>query len=121
MPESALLAHDLVRTLGARRVLDGIGLTGAPGHRIGLIGENGVGKSTLLRLLAGADEPDGGAVVRPRDTGFLHQEMPFDPASTIEDVLDGALREAWTESAHSSPLSTYSAQGGLPQDPGRAA
>ena len=94
MPQSALLAHDLVRTLGARRVLDGISLTGAPGQRIGLIGENGVGKSTLLRLLAGADEPDGGAVVRPRDTGFLPQEMPFDPGSTIGDVLGDALREA---------------------------
>ncbi|RAY13167.1 ABC transporter ATP-binding protein [Actinomadura craniellae] len=94
MPEPALLAHDLVRTLGARRVLDGVSLTAAPGHRIGLLGENGAGKSTLLRLLAGTDEPDAGTVVRPRDLGFLHQEMPFDPAATIADVLDDALREA---------------------------
>jgi len=94
MPQSPLLAYDLVRTLGARRVLDGISLTAAPGQRIGLIGENGAGKSTLLRLLAGADEPDGGTVVRPPDTGFLHQEMPFDPASAIAGVLDDALREA---------------------------
>ncbi|RKR92072.1 macrolide transport system ATP-binding/permease protein [Micromonospora pisi] len=94
MSGSALLAHDLVRTLGARRVLDGVSLTAAPGHRIGLIGENGVGKSTLLRLLAGADEPDTGTVVRPSDLGFLHQEMPFDAGSTIADVLDDALREA---------------------------
>ncbi|CAJ62152.1 Putative antibiotic ABC transporter protein, ATP-binding [Frankia alni ACN14a] len=69
-------------------------LTAAPGHRVGLIGENGAGKSTLLRLLAGVDEPDGGAVTRPADVGFLHQEMPFDPAATIADVLDEALREA---------------------------
>ncbi|MEV1286578.1 ABC-F family ATP-binding cassette domain-containing protein [Micromonospora sp. NPDC049679] len=94
MPASALLAHDLVRTLGTRRVLDGVSLTAAPGHRIGLIGENGTGKSTLLRLLAGADEPDAGTVVRPADLGFLHQEMPYDPAATITDVLDDALREA---------------------------
>ncbi|MFI6265462.1 ABC-F family ATP-binding cassette domain-containing protein [Micromonospora sp. NPDC051006] len=94
MPPSALLAHDLVRTLGTRRVLDGVSLTAAPGRRIGLIGENGVGKSTLLRLLAGADEPDAGTVVRPADLGHLHQEMPFDPGSTIADVLDDALREA---------------------------
>ena len=94
MPEPALLAHDLVRTLGTRRVLDGVSLTAAPGHRIGLIGENGTGKTTLLRLLAGLDEPDGGDVTRPPDLGFLHQEMPFDPASTIAGVLDEALREA---------------------------
>jgi macrolide transport system ATP-binding/permease protein len=94
MPASALLAHDLVRTLGTRRVLDGVSLTAAPGHRIGLIGENGTGKSTLLRLLAGADEPDAGTVVRPAALGFLHQEMPYDPAATITDVLDDALHEA---------------------------
>jgi macrolide transport system ATP-binding/permease protein len=94
MSASALLAQDLVRTLGTRRVLDGISIVAAPGHRIGLIGENGTGKSTLLRLLAGADEPDAGTVVRPPDLGFLHQEMPFDPASTLAGVLDDALREA---------------------------
>ncbi|MFV5997010.1 ABC-F family ATP-binding cassette domain-containing protein [Streptomyces sp. NPDC056231] len=94
MPQPALLAHDLVRNLGGRRVLDGVSLTASPGHRIGLIGENGVGKSTLLRVLAGVDEPDAGSVTRPGDLGFLHQEMPFDAGSTIAAVLDEALREA---------------------------
>ncbi|MER5476826.1 ABC-F family ATP-binding cassette domain-containing protein [Streptomyces sp. NPDC002734] len=93
-PVSALIAHDLVHSLGGRRVLDGISLTAAPGRRIGLIGENGVGKSTVLRLLAGADEPDAGTVSRPVDLGFLHQEMPYDARSTIAVVLDEALREA---------------------------
>ncbi|MFF9131225.1 ABC-F family ATP-binding cassette domain-containing protein [Streptomyces sp. NPDC014806] len=94
MPQPALLAHDLVRDLGGRRVLDGVGLTASPGHRIGLIGENGVGKSTLLRVLAGVDEPDAGSVSRPADIGFLHQELPFDAASTVGAVLQDALREA---------------------------
>ncbi|MFD8613068.1 ABC-F family ATP-binding cassette domain-containing protein [Streptomyces sp. NPDC059631] len=94
MPQPALLAHDLVRTLGDRRVLDGVSLTASPGHRIGLIGENGVGKSTLLRLLAGTDEPDAGQVVRPPDLGFLQQEAPYDAGATLADVLDDALREA---------------------------
>jgi len=75
-------------------VLDGVSLVAAPGHRIGLIGENGTGKSTLLRLLAGVDEPDGGSVVRPPDLGYLHQEMPFDFAATVRDVVDDALRDA---------------------------
>ncbi|MFF8381243.1 ABC-F family ATP-binding cassette domain-containing protein [Streptomyces sp. NPDC015661] len=94
MPQPALLAHDLVRDLGGRRVLDGISLTASPGHRIGLIGENGVGKSTLLRVLGGLDEPDAGSVTRPADLGFLHQEMPYDSDTTIAAVLDEALREA---------------------------
>jgi len=53
----ALIATDLVRSLGGRRVLDGVNLTASPVERVGLIGDNGVGKSTLLRLLAGADQP----------------------------------------------------------------
>ncbi|GHB10979.1 ABC transporter ATP-binding protein [Streptomyces tendae] len=94
MPQPALIAHDLVRNLGGRRVLDGVGLTASPGHRIGLIGENGVGKSTLLRLLAGVDEPDAGSVTRPPDSGFLQQEMAFDAEATIAAVLDESLRES---------------------------
>ncbi|MHB9756362.1 ABC-F family ATP-binding cassette domain-containing protein [Streptomyces sp. BYX5S] len=93
MAEPALVAHDLIRTLGDRRVLDGVSLTASPGRRIGLIGENGVGKSTLLRLLAGADTPDSGSVVRPPDLGFLQQEAPYDASATLADVLDDALRE----------------------------
>ncbi|GAA2573874.1 MULTISPECIES: ABC-F family ATP-binding cassette domain-containing protein [Streptomyces] len=104
MSHPALLAHDLVHTLGARRVLDGVSLTASPGHRIGLIGENGVGKSTLLRLLAGADEPDSGSVVRPPDLGFLHQEMPYEAGATIADVLDDALREARADLAELAAL-----------------
>ncbi|MDP9792272.1 macrolide transport system ATP-binding/permease protein [Catenuloplanes nepalensis] len=94
MSMPALLAHDLVRTLGSRRVLDGVSLVAAPGQRIGLIGENGTGKTTLLRLLAGADVPDSGSVVRPESLGFLHQELPFPSGATLSDVLDDALREA---------------------------
>uniref|UniRef100_UPI002F909DA1 ABC-F family ATP-binding cassette domain-containing protein n=1 Tax=Streptomyces sp. NBC_01592 TaxID=2975889 RepID=UPI002F909DA1 len=114
MSRPSLLAHDVVRTLGARRVLDGVSLTASPGHRIGLIGENGVGKSTLLRLLAGVDEPDAGSVTRPADLGFLHQELPFDDASTIADVLDEALREARDDLAELERLTERLAH--VPQD-----
>ncbi|MFJ8053500.1 ABC-F family ATP-binding cassette domain-containing protein [Streptomyces luteogriseus] len=114
MPQHALLAHDLVRSLGGRRVLDGVSLTSSPGHRIGLIGENGVGKSTLLRLLAGVDEPDTGSVSRPDGLGFLHQEMPFDTGATIAAVLDEALREAREDLAELERLSEELAR--VPED-----
>ncbi|MFF2624563.1 ABC-F family ATP-binding cassette domain-containing protein [Kitasatospora griseola] len=99
MTQPALIAHDLVRVLGGRRILDGLSLTAAPGRRLGLIGENGCGKSTLLRVLAGVDEPDAGSVDRPADLGYLHQEIPFDAATTVAAVLDDALREARTDLA----------------------
>ncbi|NEE07896.1 ABC-F family ATP-binding cassette domain-containing protein [Streptomyces sp. SID7499] len=114
MPHHALLAHDLVRSLGGRRVLDGVSLTASPGHRIGLIGENGVGKSTLLRLLGGVDEPDAGIVSRPDELGFLHQEMPFDGGTTIAAVLDEALREAREDLAELERLGEALAR--LPED-----
>ncbi|MFF7069582.1 ABC-F family ATP-binding cassette domain-containing protein [Streptomyces pseudovenezuelae] len=110
----ALLAHDLVRTLGDRRVLDGISLTAAPGRRIGLIGENGAGKSTLLRVLAGLDAPDAGTVTRPADLGFLHQEMPYDADATIAVVLDEALREAREDLAELDRIGTELAR--VPED-----
>ncbi|MEV4765211.1 ABC-F family ATP-binding cassette domain-containing protein [Micromonospora chokoriensis] len=102
----ALVAHDLVRVRGTRRVLDGVSLTAAPGHRIGLIGENGTGKTTLLRVLAGVDEPDAGTVTRPTDVGFLHQEMPFTSSATIATVLDDALREARADLAELDRIGT---------------
>ncbi|MES4903441.1 MULTISPECIES: ABC-F family ATP-binding cassette domain-containing protein [unclassified Streptomyces] len=114
MPQSPLLAHDLVRTLGSRRVLDGVSLAASPGHRVGLIGENGAGKSTLLRLLAGADTPDAGRVTRPAGLGFLQQEMPFDAGATIADVMDDALREAREDLAELERLSGELAR--TPQD-----
>ncbi|MFF7762953.1 ABC-F family ATP-binding cassette domain-containing protein [Streptomyces griseorubiginosus] len=112
--QPALLAQDVVRTLGDRRILDGISLTAAPGRRIGLIGENGVGKSTLLRVLAGLDTPDAGSVTRPADLGFLHQEMPYDAGATIAVVLDEALREAREDLAELDRLGTELAH--VPED-----
>lgn len=106
----ALIAQDLVRTFGTRRVLDGVSLTASPGHRIGLIGENGVGKTTLLRLLAGTDDPDGGSVVRPAELGFLEQELPFEAEQTVADVLDDALRESRDDLAELDRLSAALAE-----------
>ncbi|HET8642704.1 MAG TPA: ATP-binding cassette domain-containing protein, partial [Pseudonocardiaceae bacterium] len=88
-----LRAQDLVKGYRGRRVLDGVSVTASPGQRLGLVGENGVGKSTLLRLLAGVEEPDHGEVVRPADTGHLDQELPWPGDTTIRGVVDDALAD----------------------------
>ena len=53
--------------------------------RIGLVGKNGVGKSTLLKIILGWQQPDGGSVVVPdgRSVGYLPQEMHFEGSETV--------------------------------------
>jgi ATP-binding cassette subfamily F protein 3 len=67
-----------------------------PNERIGLIGYNGTGKSTLLRLLAGEYQPSSGTVERSRSTtiGYLHQDLlSFDTGDSILQVALGAFEQ----------------------------
>lgn len=89
--QPSLVARDLVRIRGGRRILDGVAFTASPGQRIGLIGENGAGKTTLLRVLAGLDVPESGEITRPARIGILHQEPVFPATVSITDVVDAAL------------------------------
>jgi ATP-binding cassette subfamily F protein uup len=57
-----LVAEGLSRTLGGRTLIRDLDLVLSPGTRLGLLGANGTGKTTLLRLLAGLDAPDAGSV-----------------------------------------------------------
>jgi len=80
-------------------VLAGASLELRPGERLALIGRNGAGKTTILRLLAGRETPDGGETFRrPGITfGLLDQDARFegDDAAglTVADVADGAFRD----------------------------
>ncbi len=49
---------------GVHHVLDGVNLTVHPGEKIGIVGRNGAGKSTMIRILSGAERPDSGKLVR---------------------------------------------------------
>ncbi|MHA6799961.1 ABC-F family ATP-binding cassette domain-containing protein [Bounagaea algeriensis] len=94
MSDAAFLhARDVVKHYGDRRVLNGVTVSAPAGRRVGVVGENGVGKSTLLRVLAGVEEEDTGTVRRPADCGFLHQELPFPPEAAVQDVVDDALAD----------------------------
>jgi putative ABC transport system ATP-binding protein len=58
-----------------RRILDGLSLTVRPGEYVAIVGESGVGKSTLLNLVAGLDVPDGGEVrLEGRDLASLSED-----------------------------------------------
>src|SRR5689334_1272531 len=59
-----LAARTISKSYGETVVLDGLSLAVTPSSRIGVVGPNGIGKSTLLHLLAGAEHPDSGSVTR---------------------------------------------------------
>ncbi len=79
-----LVASGITKTLGDRRLLDGLDLILQPGQRLGVVGANGSGKSTLLKLIAGELEPDEGQI---RTAEYL-QVVYFDQA---REHLDPAM------------------------------
>ncbi|MGW5738396.1 MULTISPECIES: ABC-F family ATP-binding cassette domain-containing protein [Streptomyces] len=90
-----LLAENVHCVLGDRMVLRDVSLTVSRGERVGLIGENGRGKSTLLRVLAGELPLRRGQVVRAvaGHVGFLPQQPAFPDRATLATVLARATAE----------------------------
>jgi ATPase subunit of ABC transporter with duplicated ATPase domains len=95
MPGS-LAARDISKSYAAIQVLDSVSLVVAPGDRVGVLGPNGIGKSTLLRVLAGLEEPDSGRVLRHGSVAYLQQEPPAESLSggqAARSALAAVMRE----------------------------
>jgi ATP-binding cassette subfamily F protein uup len=76
-----------------RMVLNDLTLGIQEGERLGLVGRNGAGKTTFLRILAGLQAPDSGEISRQRDlvVSYLPQDFMLDAAKSVkENILDGA-------------------------------
>jgi ATPase subunit of ABC transporter with duplicated ATPase domains len=85
-----LAARDITKHHGSEAVLRSVSLTVKPGSRIGVVGPNGIGKSTLLRVLAGLEVPDGGSVTRAPaalEVGYLPQEADAREGETVLGYL----------------------------------
>src|SRR6516225_920831 len=74
MRGGTIVATDISKEFGATLVLHRVSLTVPPGARIGVVGPNGPGKWTLLRVLAGVEELSSGRVERTGTVGYLPQE-----------------------------------------------
>lgn len=98
MHTSQLTLCHVTKRYPGRTVLDQVSFTLKPGEKAGLIGDNGTGKSTLLRLIAGRERPDGGEVTvnAAGGIGHLPQSIPLPPTATVQDVIDLALADLRT-------------------------
>jgi ABC-type sugar transport system ATPase subunit len=104
MPPPFLVASGVAKSFGGAQALRGVGMTLSAGEVHGLVGANGAGKSTFIRILAGLVQPDAGSlVVDGAATGpltpqaatalglsFIHQELALVPGMTVlENVMLG--------------------------------
>lgn len=121
---AALLgAQEVTKRYGAQTVLNGVSVTIHEGDRIGLIGKNGSGKSTFMRILAGAEPPDGGLVTRRNllRVAMLTQRCEFDKDRHVGDILRAAADELRSMVAEYHHLNEVIARGeGTPEVEARA-
>ena len=95
-------AENLSISFGTRTILDGVSLGLEEGDRIGMVGRNGDGKSTLMSLLAERQSPDDGRVTRRRDVtvGYLDQSDVLDGDLTVGQAIVGdAADYEWASNA----------------------
>ena len=106
-PAAVLTATGLCKDRAAQPVLADISLTVAPGDRVGVVGPNGVGKTTLLRILAGLEAPDAGRVeVSPpgASVGYLAQNRERPIGYGVEEYLRHRAGLAQAEAALESAV-----------------
>ena len=91
-----LTIQDLTYRIGGRLLLDKVNLTVFPGQRIGLVGPNGTGKSTLFKLIAGELAADSGKIsfIKGATMGMVRQDLPEDDTTLIDVVLASDVERA---------------------------
>src|SRR5688572_24351144 len=85
---SLIIANSLSKSFGAEDLFANVSFSVAKGARLALVGPNGIGKTTLLRILIGQEEPSFGTVTRARNLriGYLPQEADFELTGSLWDV-----------------------------------
>ena len=85
--------ESVCKTYGDRALLDHVSFYMKSGDRVGIVGVNGCGKSTFLRLAAGVESPDEGSVSYDPNVrlGYLPQNPAFDPENTVMEQVEAGL------------------------------
>ncbi len=92
---SLLTVSSLTKSYGHIDIFANLSFGVAKGARLGIVGPNGVGKTTLLRILAGADEASSGTVHKSRGVriGYLSQEADFEMTGTLWDACESVFAD----------------------------
>ena len=92
---SLVTFNDVHLAYGPQVVFDGLGLVVHPGEHVGLVGPNGCGKTTLLRLITGDVRPEMGSVIRNKNLriGYLPQEPQYDGSRTVIEEMHAGFED----------------------------
>ncbi len=96
------------KALGDKVVLDDVTLSFLHGAKIGVVGPNGTGKSTLLKLMAGLEQPSNGDAIRDPDAtvGILLQEPPLTEGATVLENVEEAVADIQAKLDRYNEIST---------------
>jgi ATP-binding cassette subfamily F protein 3 len=92
-PVPLLAATNLRHNYGDNIIIDGVSLSVEPGERVGIVGRNGCGKTTLMKILSGSIAPDHGTVnlQRSATAGYLHQDPNLELTDTVLEAAERAF------------------------------
>ena len=91
-----LTLENITKAYGERKLFDNTGFYLQEGEKAGIIGINGTGKSTLLKMIAGLEEPDEGRIVRANHVvvSYLAQNPEFEPQETVMEAIIKVTKES---------------------------
>ena len=87
--------YDIKKKYDVKQIFDGLDFHIEQGERVAIIGQNGCGKSTLMKLAIGAEKPDEGKVIYDKsiEISMLDQNPKFDDDATVKDAIESELSE----------------------------
>jgi sulfate-transporting ATPase len=92
--DKVITVENVRKAYGDRVLIDGLSLEIPPGGIVGIVGENGMGKTTLLRMITGAEQPDAGTITLGKNTVFCYvdqnrETLDHDGRTVYDEVAEG--------------------------------